>query len=54
MKKSNNYFKSILGGVLGALLFGIPWVLVYVYGGYILSILALLIAFGTFKFYKLF
>lgn len=54
MKKSNNYFKSILGGVLGALLFGIPWVLVYVYGGYILSILALLIAFGAFKFYKLF
>ena len=54
MKKSNNYFKSILGGVLGALLFGIPWVLVYVYGGYILSILALLIAFGAFKFYILF
>lgn len=54
MEKSNNCFKSIFGGVLGALLFGIPWVLVYVYGGYILSILALLIAFGAFKFYKLF
>lgn len=54
MKEKNNYLKGILGAFLGAILFGIPWVIVYVYGGYILSILALLIAFGSFKFYKLF
>ena len=52
--KKNNYLKGILGAFLGAILFGIPWVIVYVYGEYILSILALLIAFGSFKFYKLF
>lgn len=54
MKEKNNYLKGTLGAFLGAILFGIPWVIVYVYGGYILSILALLIAFGSFKFYKLF
>lgn len=39
-----NYVLGILGGLLGGIVAAIPWVLMYVYGGYILSILAALIA----------
>lgn len=51
MKKS--YIKGILGSLIGGILFSIPWVLVYVYLNYILSILAAVIALGAFTFYKL-
>lgn len=54
MEEKNNYLKGFIGGLIGAIIFGIPWVVIYVYGGYILSILALLIGYGTYKFYKLF
>ena len=54
MEEKNNYLKGFIGGLIGAIIFGIPWVVMYVYGGYILSILALLIGYGAYKFYKLF
>lgn len=41
------YVKGIIGGLLGGMIAAIPWVLMYVYGGFILSILATLIAFGV-------
>ena len=46
--------KKNLGALIGALLFTIPWVLVYVYLGWIFSLLGALIGFGAFTFYKLF
>ncbi|MDO4394979.1 MAG: hypothetical protein Q4C23_03250 [Mycoplasmatota bacterium] len=52
MKK--NQILPILGAILGAIIFSIPWVLIYVYGGYILSILGATIAYGSLKFYKMF
>ncbi len=54
MKEKNNYFLGILGALIGGLIFTIPWILVYVYGNMILSLLALVVAFGAYKFYKLF
>lgn len=50
MKK---YVTGILGGMVGGLIATLPWVLMYVYGGYILSILAALIAAGFYYGYKL-
>ena len=50
----NKKIKGIIGALLGALIFSIPWVIVYVYLNYILSILALLIAYGSLLFYKKF
>lgn len=41
-----NYVLGILGGLVGGLITAVPWVLMYVYGGYILSILAMFIAVG--------
>ncbi len=49
-----NYIKGILGALIGGILFSLPWVLVYVYLNYILSLLAAVIALGAFTFYKLF
>ena len=45
---------SIIGAFIGGLIFSIPWVLVYVLGNYIMSILAFLIATGAYIFYKKF
>lgn len=52
MKKNNAL--GILGALIGAILFSIPWIITYIYLNYILSLLAMVIAFGSFYFYKLF
>ena len=52
--ENNNYFKGFIGSLVGAIVFSVPWLLMYVYGGYILSILAFVIGIGSFKFYKMF
>lgn len=53
----NNEKKGYLLGILGALVGGIvatlPWILVYVYGNMIFSLLALPVAFVAWKGYKL-
>ncbi len=46
--------KGILGAFIGPILFSLPWVLVYVYGGYMLSLLAFIIGTAALLFYKLF
>lgn len=51
MKK--NYFTGIIGALIGAIVCSLPWILIYIYGGWILSILAALVAFGAFKGYKI-
>ena len=48
-----SYVTGIIGAVIGGAIGAIPWVLAYVYGGMMLSILAALIAAGEFYGYKL-
>ena len=48
------YVKGILGGLLGGLIGALPWMLVYIYGNYLISLLAAIIAFGIAYGYKLF
>lgn len=54
VKKQGNYLTGIIGAILGGIIATIPWVLVYVYGNMMLSLLAVIIAAGEFLGYKLF
>lgn len=51
--KQGSYLTGIIGAIIGGLIATIPWVLAYVYGGMMLSILATLIAAGEFYGYKI-
>ncbi len=51
--KKGSYITGIIGAVIGGLIATTPWVLAYVYGGMMLSILAALIAAGEFYGYKI-
>ena len=52
-KKQGSYVTGIIGAILGGTIATIPWVLVYVYGNVMLSLLAVLIAAGEFYGYKI-
>lgn len=52
--KEKSYLTGIIGALLGGFIATIPWVLMYVYGGMILSLLAIIIALGALKGYQLF
>lgn len=52
-KAQGSYLTGIIGAIIGGAIATIPWVLMYVYGGMMLSILAALIAAGEFYGYKL-
>lgn len=52
-KAQGNYVTGVIGAIIGGLIATIPWVLAYVYGGMMLSILATLIAAGEFYGYKI-
>ena len=52
-EKQGSYITGIIGAIIGGAIATIPWVLAYVYGGMMLSILAALIAAGEFYGYKL-
>lgn len=54
MEDKKNYITGIIGALVGSLVASIPWILMYVYGGMILSLLACLIALGALKGYQLF
>ncbi len=54
VKKEGSYLSGIIGAIIGGAIATIPWVLVYVYGNLMLSLLALLIGAGEFYGYKLF
>lgn len=51
--KKTSYITGILGAILGGAIASIPWVLMYVYGNMILSLLAVIIGAGAFYGYKL-
>ena len=53
MKDENNNLLGILGAILGAFVGAIPWILVYVYGNLMFSILSFIIALVSFKGYTL-
>ncbi len=50
MKK---YISGLIGGIVGGFIASLPWILMYVYGNFLLSLLATLIAFGIAYGYKL-
>ena len=54
VKKERSYLPGIIGAIIGGAIATIPWVLVYVYGNMMLSLLALLIGAGEFYGYKIF
>lgn len=54
MEDKKSYILGILGGLIGGFIATIPWILMYVYGNMILSLLAIIIAMGTLKGYQLF
>lgn len=47
------YINGIIGGFIGGLIATIPWILMYVYGNMILSLLAIIIAMGVLKGYQI-
>lgn len=51
--KKTSYITGTLGAILGGAIASIPWVLMYVYGNMILSLLAVIIGAGAFYGYKL-
>ena len=52
-KAKGSYITGIIGAVIGGIIATIPWILVYVYGQMMFSILAALIAFGEYYGYKI-
>ena len=53
-KKEGSYLIGIIGAIIGGAIATIPWVLAYVYGNVMLSLLAVLIGAGEFYGYKIF
>ncbi len=52
-KAKGSYLAGIAGAIIGGAIGAIPWILVYIYGNMLLSLLAVLIAAGEFYGYKL-
>lgn len=52
-KRQSGYLIGIVGAMIGGLIASLPWILVYVYGDMIFSLLALPIALGAWKGYQL-
>lgn len=52
-EKKNGYLLGILGAIIGALIGTIPWIILYVYGNMIYSILAFVVAIAALKGYEL-
>lgn len=48
------YVLGMVGGLIGGLIGALPWILLYLYGNMLLSLLAACIAFGFYYGYKLF
>ena len=45
--ENKNYVTGIIGGLIGGLVCAIPWVVMYAYGNMIISLLAIIIAYGV-------
>ena len=53
MEEKNTYLLAIVGSLIGGILLTVPWILVYVYGNMMFSVLAVFIAWGALKGYTL-
>lgn len=53
MNEKKGYVTGILGGLIGGFIASVPWILMYVYGNMILSLLAIIIAIGVLKGYQI-
>lgn len=53
MNEKRGYITGILGGLIGGFIASVPWILMYVYGNMILSLLAIIIAIGVLKGYQI-
>ncbi len=53
MEEKRGYGMGILGAIIGGVIGALPWLLIYVYGEMIYSILTVLIAMGALKGYQL-
>ena len=51
--EKKGYGMGILGAIIGGVIAAIPWLLIYVYGNTITSVLAILIAIGALKGYQI-
>lgn len=49
-----NYVLGIIGGLIGGIIASVPWILLYIYGNMMFSLLAVFIAIGALIGYKLF
>ncbi len=54
MKNISHYVFGIIGGLIGGIIASIPWILLYIYGNMMFSLLAVFIAMGALIGYKLF
>jgi len=52
-EKKGSYLTGIIGAIIGGAIATIPWVLVYIYGNMMLSLLAIIIALGALKGYQI-
>ena len=53
MNEKRGYITGILGGLIGGFIASVPWILMYVYGNMMLSLLAIIIAIGVLKGYQI-
>lgn len=51
--EEGNYLTGIVGAIIGAMIATLPWILMYVYGNMMWSMLGLLIGVGAFKGYEI-
>lgn len=51
--EEGNYLTGIVGAIIGGMLATLPWILMYVYGNMMWSMLGLLIGLGAFKGYEI-
>ena len=53
MEEKKHYFLGIIGGFIGGMIASIPWILMYIYGNMMFSMLAIFIAMGAFHGYRI-
>ena len=53
METKKHYLLGIIGGLIGSIIASIPWILMYIYGNMMFSMLAIFIAMGAFHGYRI-
>ncbi len=52
-QKNNKFILGIIGAIIGAFVGTIPWLLIYIFGNYIVALLSIFIAVGSYQGYKI-